>query len=117
MVYKYTIPDIPPSYNKFNGRNNNWDYRNQKKAWTRLIGLCCRNKPKQPLCKATVRLTYYFKTRIRHDPDNYSGKFILDGLVNAGIITDDSFNNITLLLSGDYDKSNPRTEIEVTSDA
>ena len=49
----------------------------------------------------------------RHDPDNYSGKFILDGLREAGIIEDDSFSNIELQLCGSYDKENPRTEIEV----
>lgn len=60
-----------------------------------------------------IKITYYFRTKTRHDPDNYSGKFILDGLVKAGVITDDSFNNINLILSGKYDKDNPRTEIEV----
>lgn len=117
---KIIVNQIPPSNNCYIGKNKRWEYAAKKKEWSQLILNVCRASkviPKQPLNKATVRLTYYFKTHIRHDPDNYSGKFILDGLVNAGIITDDSFNNITLLLSGDYDKNNPRTEIEVTSDA
>lgn len=54
-----------------------------------------------------------FCTRQRHDPDNYNGKFILDGLREAGIIEDDSFSNVELQLCGSYDKENPRTEIEV----
>ena len=53
------------------------------------------------------------RTRQRHDPDNYNGKFILDGLREAGIIEDDSFKNIELQLCGAYDKENPRTEITV----
>lgn len=117
---KIIVNQVPPSNNCYIGKNKRWEYAAKKKEWSELILNVCRASkviPKQPLSKATVRLTYYFKTRVRHDPDNYSGKFILDGLVNAGIITDDSFNNITLLLSGDYDKNNPRTEIEVTSDA
>ena len=78
-----------------------------------MINLKCRPKPDKPFDKATVKITYHFRTKIRHDPDNYSGKFILDGLVKAEIIADDSFNNINLILSGKYDKDNPRTEIEI----
>lgn len=113
---KYIIDEIPPSSNKFNGRNNVWEYRNEKKRWEQLIGLKCRPKPDKPFEKAVVKLTYFFRTRTRHDPDNYSGKFILDGLVRAGILKDDSFGNITLELAGDVDKDRPRTEIEVTGD-
>lgn len=38
---------------------------------------------------------------------------ILDGLTAAGIIVDDSFGHITLELRGEYDRENPRTEIEI----
>lgn len=113
---KYIIDEIPPSNNKFSGRENVWEYRTEKKRWEHLIMLKCRPKPDKPIDKATVRLTYYFRTRTRRDPDNYSGKFILDGLVKAGILKDDSFGVIRLELCGRYDKENPRTEIEVTVD-
>ena len=73
----------------------------------------CRPKPSEPIKKCVVRITYFFRTRQRHDPDNYNGKFILDGLREAGIIEDDSFSNIELQLCGSYDKENPRTEITV----
>lgn len=73
-----------------------------------------KNKPKKPFKKSIVTLTYYFKTRHRRDPDNYSGKFILDGLVKSKVIEDDNFSNIELRLNGNYDKGNPRTEISVT---
>ena len=63
--------------------------------------------------KAVVTLTYYFPDKRRRDSDNYAGKLILDGLVRAGIIEDDSFDNVQLVLRGGYDKENPRTEIEV----
>ena len=90
--YKYIIPEIPPSNNKFIGRNA---------------------KPPAPITKAKVTLDYYFGNRIRRDPDNYSGKMVLDGLVKADIIQDDSFDCINLSLNGRYDKLNPRTEITV----
>ena len=38
---------------------------------------------------------------------------ILDGLTAAGVITDDSFRCIELILKGECDRSNPRTEVEV----
>ena len=111
--YIYTIPDIPPSLNKFAGRENVWAYRADKKQWEALCAYHCRPKPSEPIKKCVVRITYFFRTRQRHDPDNYNGKFILDGLREAGIIEDDSFKNIELQLCGSYDKENPRTEITV----
>ena len=109
----YTIPDIPPSINKYAGRENVWEYRADKKQWEALCAAYCRPKPSEPIKKCVVRITYFFRTRQRHDPDNYSGKFILDGLREAGIIEDDSFENVELHLCGSYDKENPRTEITV----
>lgn len=111
--FKYEIPEIPPSLNTYAGRNNVWQYRSDKKHWAELCDIYCRPRPKKPLEKCTVMIAYYFKTRQRHDPDNYNGKFILDGLRDAGIIKDDSFANITLILYGDCDKDNPRTVVEV----
>lgn len=50
-----------------------------------------------------MTLHYFFKDNRRRDPDNYSGKFILDGLVRAGILQDDSFAVIDLELKADKD--------------
>ncbi len=66
--------------------------------------------------KAVVHITYYFPDRRRRDPDNYAGKMLLDPLVQLGIIKDDSFQHIRLVLDGAYDPEHPRTEIEVESD-
>lgn len=84
-----------------------------QKQWQALCAAYCRPKPSEPIKKCVVRITYYFRTKQRHDPDNYNGKFILDGLRAAGIIEDDSFKNVELQLCGSHDKENPRTEIEV----
>lgn len=110
---KYIIPEIPPSNNKFIGRNARWEYQKVKKYWEQLIFYTCRPRPDKPLEKAVVTLTYYFPDKRRRDSDNYAGKLILDGLVRAGIIVDDSFDHVQLGLCGRYDKENPRTEIEV----
>ena len=102
---KYIIPDIPPSINKFIGRTNIWEYQKAKKEW---IALCTYlRKPPKPIEKASVTITFYFKDKRRHDADNYQ-KFLLDGLVKAGIIVDDDFEHI-------YDRQEPRTEIEVVA--
>lgn len=110
MMYRYELPGIPPSNNKYIGRNVRWEYQAVKKQWAALINLSCRPKPPQPLKKAVVRLIYHFPDNRRRDPDNYSGKMILDGLVRAGIIADDSFFCIDLQLSAVYDNGG-RTEI------
>lgn len=110
---KYVIPSIPPSNNQYIGRMNRWEYQQVKKEWADLIALYCRPRPKQAVGRAVVTLTYYFRDRRRRDPDNYSGKMVLDGLTKAGIIIDDSFDCIDLRLSGRYDKDNPRLEIMI----
>lgn len=115
--YNYVINDIPPSNNKFMGRGSRgltMEYQKLKKQWAWDIKASVgKNKPKQALEKSIVTLTYYFNTKHERDPDNYSGKFILDGLVNAGVLLDDNFNCIELRLRGGYDKKNPRTEIQI----
>lgn len=113
---KITIPDIPPSNNKYLGRSHSFHiYHEEKKVWMNMVGWSVKavGWQNKPLEKALVRITYYFPDRKRRDPDNYSGKFLLDGLKQAGVIADDSFKNIELVLAGDYDKKNPRTEIEI----
>lgn len=61
-------------------------------------------------CKLTI--SYYFGTKHRKDLDNHVCKFFLDALVNAGMIIDDDYLHINpLIIYGDYDKLNPRTEI------
>lgn len=105
-----TIQDIPPSNNKFAGRKNVWEYRQIKKQWEEIIYYSAIGK-KGIKGKVKVIIEYFFPDKTRRDPDNYSGKFILDGLVRAGLIDDDNFKTISLELKGNYDKANPRTEI------
>lgn len=113
---KIVIKDIPPSNNEYMGKTYNYAvYQREKQRWHWLIKAAIKEKPRKPLDKAIVHITYYFKNRTRRDPDNYSGKMLLDPLVREGILIDDSFNNVTLVLDGDYDKENPRTEIKIRS--
>ncbi|MBQ5852213.1 MAG: RusA family crossover junction endodeoxyribonuclease [Lachnospiraceae bacterium] len=114
MEYVYEISGVPSSLNKFAGRMNSWEYRNEKKEWERRVYMACMPRPKEPVKKAIVKISYYFPTGHRHDPDNYAGKMILDGLVKAGILEDDSFNNIELTIrKGGVDKRRPRTIVRI----
>ena len=115
---KIVVNDIPPSNNKYMGNSHNFnEYRREKERWHWLIKSAINKagKPKKPFEKALVNIKYYFKDKRRRDPDNYSGKMLLDPLVREGILVDDSFNNVTLVLSADCDKNEPRTEIEIRS--
>ena len=111
---KYIISKIPPSNNKYIGQDKRWEYQEAKKEWAQIVRYTCRPAPPEPIRKAVVEIVYYFPDRRRRDPDNYSGKFLLDGLTRAGIIADDSFDCIKLQLGADFDKENPRTEIIIT---
>lgn len=105
---KYIIPFIPPSMNKFAGRKNVWEYREEKENWKQICCAYCR--PKVTPEKAKLIITFFFKTKARHDADNYL-KLLLDGLVAAGAIKDDDFDHVEVLCRGEHDKNNPRTEI------
>lgn len=113
---KIVIPEIPPSNNKFIGKNKAWEYRKIKQAWYWIVLSALPSRLKKPMEKAVVHITYYFPDRRRRDPDNYAGKMLLDPLVQLGIIKDDSFGHIRLVLDGACDPEYPRTEIEVESD-
>ena len=115
---KIVINEIPPSNNNYMGNSHNFnEYRREKERWHWLIksALGKAEKPKKPIEKAIVNITYYFKDKRRRDPDNYSGKMLLDPLVREGILIDDSFKVVTLVLQASCDKNNPRTEIEIRS--
>ncbi len=103
QTFKYIIPEIPPSLNKFLGRENSWEYRNTKAECLKKMSFYCMPKPQKPLEKAVVTLFFHFKNKRRRDLDNYL-KFVLDGLTASGIIRDANFETIELRLKGTADK-------------
>lgn len=59
------------------------------------------------------QIVYYPNTR-RHDTDNSVPKFILDGLVESGMVVDDDSEHITkLTLECRTDIKHPRTELHI----
>lgn len=105
------VPDIPPSLNKIFGMH--WAARQREKQyWSEL--LLCRiliQKIKPVRGQVRIKLVYYFKTQGVHDYDNYSGKFILDGL--KGRVIEDDNQRIVTELTHEFrcDPANPRLEI------
>jgi Holliday junction resolvase RusA-like endonuclease len=66
------------------------------------------------IAECSVNMRTYFDSNRRHDVDNTVPKFILDGLVESGLIVDDNCGHlISLRLWCGVDKGDPRTEIEV----
>lgn len=114
---KITIYEIPPSNNKYLGNSHNFNlYRREKERWHGLIryAMMFEKKPEKAMERARVTITYHFKDKHRRDPDNYSGKMLLDPLVREGVLKDDSFSCVELVIrAGEVSKTQPRTEIEV----
>lgn len=62
-----------------------------------------------------ISQTIYYPTNRRHDLDNSVPKFVLDGLVESGMIIDDDSKHITkLILQCKIDSKHPRTELLFT---
>jgi crossover junction endodeoxyribonuclease RusA len=109
------IEAIPSSNNSNQGKGGMkrvMSYQSEKKLWnsfiwtikTSMIGRGELRVIQLPLQEATILLHYHFKTKARRDPDNYSGKMILDGLKNNGFISDDSFKEIDIFPMADFGK-------------
>ncbi len=118
-MIRFSVPGIPPSLNIWSRMH--WSKAAKiKKQWERDIFYSFMStgrvwkKNEFPYQKAKIKLTYYFATNRRRDVDNINQKFILDGLVKAGVIADDSIKVIGQVEAiPDYDSQNPRVEIEI----
>lgn len=64
--------------------------------------------------KCEISQTIYYPTNRRHDVDNTTPKFVLDGLVDSGMVIDDSSKHITkLTLQCGVDSNRPRTVLKI----
>lgn len=62
--------------------------------------------------KCELIVTAYYPNSRRHDTDNSVPKFILDGLVQGGMIVDDDSEHLaSLTLKCGVDAEHPRTEM------
>lgn len=89
-----------------------------KKEYTELVAMLFRSAPKG-LDNVNIRFQWYEKDR-RRDPDNicFARKFILDGLVAAGVISGDGWKYLNTPKPFDdvfiVDAANPRVVVTVT---
>lgn len=66
--------------------------------------------------QACFTYQFYFRTKIRHDIDNYclTNKLLADGLVKAKVLIDDNSSVLELKFKPfKYDKLHPRVEIKM----
>ena len=110
---KNNVSPIPPSLNKWMVMKRP-QMNGEKQKWKDFIVWLVDKYgfTNKKINKAIMTFTYYFKTKIRHDADNYTPKNIMDGFTESGLLVDDDFSHIEMLcIKGGYDKENPRTEI------
>lgn len=113
-----TIPGTLPGMNEVIGvaRANRFASSNQKKKYTELVAYHAMAARIPTMKRIALNITWYEKDR-RRDIDNITGggsKFILDGLVLAGVIPDDNQKVVTdITHTVKVDKAEPRIEIEI----
>lgn len=99
-VQELWIPGPLPGQNEmtaaakgFAGRG--YGYAKMKRNWTDTIALLAKAAKLAPVARARFHFAWFEKTR-RRDPDNFVAgkKFVLDGLVLAGVLPGDRWANV-----------------------
>jgi hypothetical protein len=106
------VPFVPPSLNEW----KNWHWAKQGKykkdmvSAVRMLSLACRLPQYE---HATVQIIYYHRTNRRRDPaDNWAPKFLMDALVQGGILVDDNGDLVDVQpVDMKLDPERPRTEV------
>lgn len=84
---------LPKSLNHNLKWGGKWEKVKANKAWDNLIYLeVCKRLPPQPLKKARIRIVRHFYRTLDYDGLVGSLKPVVDALVTAGVIADDSWN-------------------------
>lgn len=114
MLSKFVFP-LPPTLNEIIGtaRTNVYASAKEKRAWTNRIAVECFGRRQFP---DRVWIEFIWKIKnFRRDPDNISAaaKFVMDGLVEGGIIRDDSLKFIMSPVLHWYEKGEDLVEIHI----
>lgn len=110
---KVVIPGELPALNEIiNASKTHYQaYRKMKKINTNKVRAVMQSVPAQE--KVYLKIDWYCKNK-RKDTDNIAvgKKFILDGMVEAGVIKNDGWKEILGFRDSFYvDKDNPRIEV------
>ena len=115
---KFEIPGRLPGLNEIieaakRGKGNYQPYSIMKQTYTDMVAWLAKKLPAYK--RVALVITWYEPDR-RRDPDNIMAgqKFILDGMVQAGTIPNDSQKHVKGILHRfDVDRKNPRVEVEI----
>jgi len=113
-----TIPGELPTLNEIideakRGNRRYQPYSMMKKNHTYSVAWISKAEIGKPLSKIDLDITWICKNK-RKDKDNIAAgvKFILDGLVEAGVIKNDGWKQVgDINHSFKVDKNNPRIEV------
>ena len=94
----FELYEKPYSLNEYRNENH-FKLNKIKTFWTYLVYNTIKIFRIRPVKRANVQFIFNFKTKTRRDADNMSAtiKFIMDALVNAEILIDDSFSYVERL--------------------
>lgn len=117
MTFFLTIPRVPPSNNIL--LRLHWAKRKALiDEWHGDIYWLVLEAGRRVFDVARVEAVIYFAEKRRRDICNYMAsvdKLVLDGLVYAGVLTDDdSIHLPEISVRFEIDKAKPRTEVRVT---
>ena len=114
---KLIIPGRLPGLNDMTdaARRNRYESAKMKREYTDLVAWCARSARLPRFDQVDMVITWY-EPNMKRDKDNIMAgqKFILDGLVQAGVIANDGWRQV-----GDIshrfrvDQTNPRIEVEL----
>lgn len=112
-----TIEGNLPSLNEYTNANRTNKYAGGrvKRKSTELVSLYCKAQLKEKYKKVFLEIDWYEKDE-KKDPDNiiFAKKFILDGLVEAGIVKNDNRKHVAGFKERVLtDKLNPRIEVRI----
>ena len=112
---KIEIPGELPTLNQIikAAKSHYHAYNNMKRENTEKVAWCAKKLPK--LEQVALHITWCRKDR-RTDPDNVivAVKFILDGLVQAGVLENDGWKEVAgISHEWEIDKDNPRVLVKI----
>lgn len=93
LFIPFTFPSLNEVFDKC--KSNFHMYAKIKRTLTRDVAMCCKEQKIQPMESCALWCIWHEKNQ-RRDPDNVFSavKFILDGLVSAGVLTDDRWKQV-----------------------
>ena len=112
------IPGTMPGLNEMidEARIHRMRSAEQKKLYTELVMWYAKKAKIPKMERVSLNITWYEPNR-RRDPDNVAGggtKFILDGMVLAGVLDNDGWKQVKGIKHDfEVDRGRPRVEIEI----